>query len=113
MAKTVIIDGKPVRIATGGRPRGAPNRNTTVVKLALNKMSFNAVEEYVHAFRDLKDPQEKLRALEFLFKFMYPQLKEVEMTPQEMLDLEKEEYDLLQPANLSTDQLLDTLKDEK
>jgi hypothetical protein len=93
-----------------GRPKGAQNNNSMTVRLALNKMGFNAVEEFVKAFQMVDDPSVRLDHLKFLFKFIYPQLKEIELTPQDILDMSDEEFAAMKPANMDTTSLLDALK---
>ena len=106
------MSNTPIR-GLAGRPKGSPNRNTTTVRLALNKMGFNAIEKYVMAYEELKDPTEKIEALKFLFKFVYPQFKEVDLSVQDLIDLENEDYNAIKPANLPTEKLLSSIVEVK
>ena len=45
--------------------------------------------------------------------YMYPKLKEVELSPSEILELENQDILELKPADIPTETLLEALKDKK
>lgn len=101
--------------------KGRLNRSTMTVKLAFNHMKFDAVTEWVKAYRELDlittdVPAEriellktKFKALEKVFEHMFPKIKEVEQATQEIMELEALESN---PADQTTDSLIEELKDE-
>ncbi len=104
---------KPTKNSNAGRPRGVGNRNPLTVRMALNKMGFDVVRELVETIRELKDPVVKVQALENLMRYMHPRIKEMEVTPSQLLEMEHDDVMALKPADIPTDQLLEAVKVEE
>ena len=66
---------------SGGRKPGTPNKNKRHLLNAFDEAGFNVIEEYMRLYASLDDA-EKFREVRSLFKFMFPQLKEVETLPE-------------------------------
>lgn len=92
---------------------GTVNRKSLTVRLGLMKENFDAIEEWVRAYRELDDPTMKIQALNEVFKYIYPKLKETEISSQDILDMEAEDVSLLKPADLDDDKLLKELEKQK
>lgn len=97
----------------GASRKGKPNRNSSTVRLSLASMKFDAVAEWVKAFKELEDPNQKLERLEKLMRFVFPTLKEVDTESYKIIELEAmdNQIDMIPAAEASTDQLLEALKD--
>lgn len=102
---------KPVK-NLGGRPAGSPNRNSLTVRMSLNKMGFDAVVELVKAIQEIEDPGVRADHIQKLMKYMYPQLKEIEVSPTEILEMERADLLELKPADIPTERLLEQIKDK-
>lgn len=96
-----------------GRPKGVGNRNPLTVRMALNSMGFNVVKELIETIQKLEDPAVKVQALENLMKYVHPRLKEVEITPSEILEMEQQDVMELKPADIPTETLLEQVSEEK
>lgn len=101
-----------------GRRPGQTNTKSMVVKLALNKLNFDVIEEYVAAYRELEDPKDKIVALNALMKYTHPQLKEMDYDAVRKLEMEEELHKLaiegkvLNPSTATTEELLDAFNAE-
>lgn len=104
---------KPQKSAKMGRPRGVGNRNPLTVRMALNSMGFNVVKELIETIQKLDDPAVKVQALENLMRYVHPRLKEMEITPTEILEMEQQDVMELKPAEISTEMLLEQVNEEK
>ncbi len=93
--------------------KGKPNRNSSTVRLSLASMKFDAVAEWVAAFRELEDPNQKLERLEKLMKFVFPTLKEIDTETSKILDMEalESQVEMVKIEDHSTDELLKALND--
>ncbi len=113
---TDIVPTPPKPVWSRSR-KGKPNRNSMTVKLALKNMNFDAVQEWVLAFRELDDPNQKLERLEKLMKFVFPTIKETDTQSQEVIEMELEQAQnstlelLKEPEEMDTDILLKALDD--
>jgi hypothetical protein len=105
--------GKNKNKGFAGRPKGAGNNKSMVVKLALNRMNFDVLEEYINAYRELEDPKDKIVALNELMKYVHPKLKEVDYIELRKQEIE-EELLKLEGVNLeaSTEELLKEIEDQ-
>lgn len=65
---------------SGGRLAGTPNKNSSTVRNGLDASNFNVIEKFIAAFENLT-PEQQIAELRHLFKYVYPQLKEVETIP--------------------------------
>ncbi len=104
-----MSDDKPIKRYNSRK--GRLNRNSTTVRLALYNMDFDAVKEWVLAYRQLEDPDKKMARLETLMKFMFPQIKETDQASQEVIEMEQElsEIPHLNPSNMPTEYLLESV----
>lgn len=87
-----------------GSRKGIPNRNSLTVRMALNKMGFDAVGEWIKAISQIEDAFSRAQQLERLMKYIYPQLKEIEISPTEILEMEH--ADIMSLKRVSTEELL-------
>jgi len=92
----------------GASRKGKPNRNSSTVRLSLASMKFDAVAEWVKAFKELEDPNQKLERLEKLMRFVFPTLKEVDTESYKIIELEAmdNQVEMTKIEDLDTDQLL-------
>lgn len=58
---------------TGGRQKGTPNKNTSLIKQAFDEADFNVIGEYVRIFKEL-DQERQLSEVKFCMRFLYQQL---------------------------------------
>jgi hypothetical protein len=98
--------------SNGGRPAGVPNRNSLTVRMSLNKMGFDAVTELVKAIQEIEDPSVRADHIQKLMQYMYPKLKEIEVTPTQILEMEQQDIMELKPADIPTERLLEQIKDK-
>lgn len=68
---------------------GLARRRKVTVRTAFQSMGFDAIQEWVKAYRELDEPIERIRALEKAFEYIYPKLGA--MTAEQQTDLELEE----------------------
>lgn len=96
-----------------GRPPGAVSRNLLAVRAAANQLNYNLVAEYIKTIAHIDDPVEKMKAQQFLFKYMYPAFKEVELSREVMEEmLTADAIDIPHKA-IETGDLLEELEDEE
>ena len=98
--------GKP------GRPKQIVTRNLLAVRTAANSLNFNLVAEYIKTIQKIEDPVEQAKAQQFLFKYMYPAFKEVELSPEIVTDIMNEEAIDVTPKQLSNDELLKAIEED-
>jgi hypothetical protein len=101
---------KEIKLQKAGRPKGFSNRNPLTVRLALNSMGFDVVKELVYAIQQLDDVVLKVKALENLMKYLHPTIKEIELTPSDILEMEQLDIQALKPADIPTEELLEQVK---
>ncbi len=103
-----------------GRKGGSLNRNTVTVRLGLFRNNFNSIDAWVRAFNQLdalsetgsnedklKAVTEKIKSLEKLFKFIFPELTSIPSSEMELLEaIEVESKSSIDPTDLSTEDLL-------
>lgn len=63
---------------SGGRQKGTPNRNSKRLAAALDEADFSVADEFLRLYESLNDA-DKLAEIKFLFRYVYPQLKETEL----------------------------------
>lgn len=111
--------------------KGKLNRSSVTVRLAFHDMKFDAIHEWVTAFRQLDKEienaapdavelrfaiiKEKLAKLEKAFDFLYPKITGADLNLTDLLELEAEQSELkrVNPADKSTEELLDELNGSK
>lgn len=98
------------------------NRSSMTVKLAFNHMKFDAVVEWVEAYRKLSEIQTdipaeqieiiktRLKALEKVFEHMFPKIKEVDQATQEVMEMEALEAN---PSEETTENLEKLIEQER
>lgn len=96
----------PMEARVMGRPPGSSNRNSLTVRMALNKMGYDVVTEYIKCIQAMDDPYQKAEHLHKFMAYMYPKLKEIEVTPSQILEMEQADIMAIKPADISTEQLL-------
>lgn len=101
----------PEKSSIKGRPVGSGNRNPLTVRMALNSMGFNVVKELIKTIQLLDDPAVKVQALENLMKYVHPKLKDIEITPSDILEMEHADIMALKPADMDTEFLLEQVND--
>jgi len=82
---------KPIKTTTtkrkkmpgSGRKKGTPNKNSAVVRLALDKSNYNLVQELIDTLNKIQDPSEKVDVILQVFPYVYPKLKEIEQLPEQ------------------------------
>ncbi len=86
---------------TYGRRRGKMNKSSMTVRLALSSMKFDAIEEWVKAYRELEHlstddiatrleiSKVKLQAMMKLFEHMFPKIKEIDKETADMVEMEQ------------------------
>jgi hypothetical protein len=95
--------GKPKGLPkSGGRKKGTPNKNSTSLRDAMDRAGFNLAEEFIALYQQETDLEKKRNTLYFLFRYVYPALKEVEQTP--------ESGDKTSATDVPTDSLLSIVK---
>lgn len=95
----------------GGRPKNS-SRNLLAVRAAANNLGFNLVAEYIKTIQKIEDPAEQAKAQQFLFKYMYPAFKEVELSREVMEEMLNADAIDVTPKALETSDLLEELEDE-
>lgn len=99
--------------------RGRLNRATTEVRLALFSKKFDAMDKWLEAFSQLEDLykmaetddvrflllKERMSALEKLFTFLYPKVKETEVDEMPILEGETVKTELI-PEKETTENLI-------
>lgn len=80
--------------------KGIQNRKTATVRLALHSMKYDAIVEWVKAYRQLDEIstedantqleilKTKFKSLEKLFEHMFPKVKELEQSTIEEIEME-------------------------
>lgn len=66
---------------TGGRQKGTPNKNSFSVRLSLDSLNFNLMEEMIALYSELQGVEKKMSFLRWLAEFVYPRLSETETVP--------------------------------
>lgn len=61
---------------TGGRQKGTPNKNHSILQTALDQENFNLIAEFADLYERMDDVQ-KLCELKFLMRFVYQKLPEI------------------------------------
>jgi len=64
-----------------GRPKGTPNRNLWSLRERLQEIGFDPMLEFVKLYDETQFAADRLDQLKFLFKYIYPQLKEADAPP--------------------------------
>lgn len=67
---------------TGGRKKGTPNKNSLLIREAMDQCGFNAIQEFILAYQQLEGPERKLAELHFLLPFVYPRLSDIQLAPE-------------------------------
>jgi len=62
----------------GGRPKGVPNRRSWDLRLELEAAGFEPLTELLDLLAATTDQDVRWNRLVWLFKYLYPQLKEIE-----------------------------------
>lgn len=86
--------------------KAAARRNALVLRQAFDGMGFDLAAEWVKAVMDIKDPTLRIMSLEKAMKFLYPELRPIEVSPTDILDMEHADIMALEPAKRSTEELL-------
>lgn len=68
---------------TGGRKKGTPNKNTWHVRQSLDAHGFDPIAEFISLYKSTSDLSDKWTRLTYLFRYVYPQLKDVDKLPDE------------------------------
>lgn len=105
------VDKKPSNM--GGRPKGVPNRSSLTVRMSLNRMGYDAVTELVKSIKLIDDPALRAEYNMKLLAYMYPKLKEIELTPSQIIEMEHDDIMELKPAQLTTEELLEAVDKDK
>lgn len=72
----------------GGRQKGTPNRETSVVADILKAHDFNLVKEAMGLYKETTDLEFKAKVLSLLFPYVYP--KRVDGNPDDSIDITPE-----------------------
>ncbi len=72
------LNGQPVPVWTGGRPKGVPNKATTQFKVALNNLMEYAAPHMVDWLAEIKDPERRFDVLSKFAEYIYPKLARTE-----------------------------------
>lgn len=97
---------KSKKTANSGRKKGTKNKNSQLVRLAMDNHGFDLVQALIREIKRLDTPKEKVEAMTQLLKYTYPTIKEIEIpfVPETVQT----------PAeDMSTEDLVKALKDAK
>lgn len=85
------------------RTRGV-KRGGLTARLAFNAMGFDAVKEWIIAFNSIESPEERIRALEKVFEYIYPKIGPADPMEAATLELQlgSEDLKLLEDSDNET-----------
>lgn len=63
---------------TGGRKPGTPNKNSWNLRKAIEESGYDVVGELIKILEETTDQDTKFQRLTWLFRYLFPQLKETE-----------------------------------
>lgn len=76
-------------------------------------MGFDAAVEWVKAYRELENPESKIKALEKAFEYIFPKITAVDNETANTLDLEEVTKGAEAIEELPTEKLLESLENKK
>jgi len=77
MTLKIKVEGEK-RKQNRGRKKGTPNRATWSLREAFEKNGYDPAAEMIKVLRSTKDQTELFTRLAFVFRYLFPQVKEVE-----------------------------------
>lgn len=101
---------KPARYSYRKRHSG---RATVTVRTAFHSMGFDAVVEWIKAYRELENPESKIKALEKAFEYIFPKITAVDNETANVLDLEETAKETTAIEEQPTEKLLESLENKK